>query len=77
MKDVFTAVEHGAIGQRIVKITDTVHELSALVRPNKDLGISLIEILEKLQEFCVKMRDKYSEQNDERWKQCRPFQKEQ
>ena len=77
MKTVFTAVEHGAIGERIFRINDACHELSELIRPNKDLGLSLIGILDQLQGFCEKMRDKYSDEDDQIWKKCRPFQKEQ
>lgn len=62
MKETFTAVEHGAIGERIIKITDLCAELNLLVRPNDDLGKTLLKILDGLQEFSIKMRDKYSEQ---------------
>jgi hypothetical protein len=78
MKTVFKDIEHDSIREKIVTMGDACLQISEIIQPNPDLAVHLVNVMEELKEFSMKMRDKYAETEEDIrvWKKCRPYLKD-
>ncbi len=73
MKTIFTDIEDDLIRHQIINIAESCTIISDIIAPNEDLAKNLIGIMNELKEFGKKMRDKYCEEEEPKWKKFRPY----